>query len=58
MRDPNACLGVDPRFRAKGHGNKRAEKTLDSVFQVFGFWGSGNQSSLHYVFYGMRKLVH
>jgi hypothetical protein len=45
-RDPDAFLGVDPRFRAKGHVNKRAKKTLYSVFWVFGFRGSKNQSSL------------
>jgi hypothetical protein len=47
-RDPDACLGVDPRYRAKGHVNQRAEKTLASVFRVFGFRGSKNQSSLQH----------
>jgi hypothetical protein len=27
----------------KGHVNKRAEKTLASVFRVFGFWDRGTR---------------
>ena len=41
-RDPNVCLGFDPRYRAKGHVNQRVEKTLASIFWVFEFWGLRN----------------
>jgi hypothetical protein len=47
-QDPDACLGVDPRYRVKGHVNQRSKKTLASVLQVFRFRGSKNQSSLQH----------
>jgi hypothetical protein len=45
-RDPDACLGVDPRFRVKGHVDKRAEKTLASVFSGFQILGIEEPESL------------
>jgi hypothetical protein len=39
IRDPDAFLRVEPRFRAKGHVDERAEKNIS--LGLSGFWISG-----------------
>jgi hypothetical protein len=43
IQDPDTCLRIDPRFRAKGHADERFEKNL--VFGLSGFQILGIQET-------------